>query len=129
MAIIKQLNKKNGTTYVYETIDYWDEEKKINKPKRRLIGKLDLETGDVVPTNRRGNTALPQNGETNKEAIHSAFQDIQKTIYEVQNQIKEKDIQLAILTKQNQQLNEILNQMERVLKTCIQVIESVKRES
>ena len=54
MAIIKKYNKDNGTTYVYESVSYWDKEKQQPRSKRKLIGKLDPVTGEVVPTNGRG---------------------------------------------------------------------------
>lgn len=53
MAIIKQLNKKNGVTYVYESHSYRDSETKQPRSTRRLIGKIDEETGEIVPTRKR----------------------------------------------------------------------------
>lgn len=53
MAIIKQLNKKNGVTYVYESHSYRDSETKQPRSNRRLIGKIDEETGEIVPTRKR----------------------------------------------------------------------------
>lgn len=53
MAIIKQHDKRTGKTYVYESVAYWDSEKKMSRAKRKLIGRLDPETGEIVPTNRR----------------------------------------------------------------------------
>ena len=41
MALIRQYHKDTDTTYVYESISYWDEEKKQSRSKRRVIGKLD----------------------------------------------------------------------------------------
>ncbi|MDO5134200.1 MAG: hypothetical protein Q4D81_14645 [Eubacteriales bacterium] len=52
MAIIKQLNKKNGVTYVYESHSYRDKETKQPRSTRRLIGKIDEETGEIVPTRK-----------------------------------------------------------------------------
>ena len=57
MAIIKQLNKKNGVTYVYESHSYRDPETKQPRSTRRLIGKIDEETGEIVPTDGRGRKA------------------------------------------------------------------------
>ena len=37
MAIIKQLNKKTGITYVYESRSYRDKETKQPRSERRLI--------------------------------------------------------------------------------------------
>ena len=54
MAIVKQLDKRSGITYVYESTSYWDKEKQQPRSKRKLIGRLDPETGEVVPTDGRG---------------------------------------------------------------------------
>lgn len=54
MAIIKKYNKKSGTTYVYDSVSYWDKEKQQPRSKRKLIGKLDPVTGEIVPTGGRG---------------------------------------------------------------------------
>lgn len=54
MAIIKQLDKRSGITYVYESISYWDKEKKQPRAKRKLIGRFNPETGEIIPTDGRG---------------------------------------------------------------------------
>lgn len=54
MAIIKQLDKRSGITYVYESTSYWDREKQQPRSKRKLIGRLNPGTGEVVPTDGRG---------------------------------------------------------------------------
>lgn len=50
MGIIYQTNKKTGITYAYENEAYWDKEKKQSRSKRKLIGKVDPDTGKIVPT-------------------------------------------------------------------------------
>ncbi len=47
-----QKNKKTGVTYVYEATSYWDKEKKQPRNKQICIGKLDPETGEVIPSKR-----------------------------------------------------------------------------
>ena len=54
MAIIKQLDKRSGITYVYESTSYWDRDKQQPRSKRKLIGRMDPETGEVIPTDGRG---------------------------------------------------------------------------
>jgi transposase len=45
-----RVNKEvNGTTYVYETTGYWDKDKKQSRHKRVYLGKLDKETGEIIP--------------------------------------------------------------------------------
>lgn len=53
MAIIKQYDKRSGITYAYESHSYWDPEKKMTRAKRKLIGRVDPKTGEIVPTDGR----------------------------------------------------------------------------
>ena len=52
-AIVYQKDKRSGITYVYESVSHWDKEKQQSRAKRKLIGKLDPKTGEVVPTDGR----------------------------------------------------------------------------
>lgn len=54
MASLVYLKHKNGTTYVYENVSYWDKKSKKPKSKRKCIGHLDPETGTVQPNGMRG---------------------------------------------------------------------------
>lgn len=53
MGIIFQKDKRSGKTYAYENYAYRDKEKKQSRAKRKLIGRLDEETGEIVPTDGR----------------------------------------------------------------------------
>jgi len=53
MAIIYQHDKRSGITYAYESISYWDSEKKMSKAKRTLIGRVNPETKEIMPTDGR----------------------------------------------------------------------------
>ncbi len=48
---IKQLNKKTNVTYIYESVSYWDKEKKQPRNKKICIGKLDAD-GVFIPSKR-----------------------------------------------------------------------------
>ena len=54
MSLVKLKDKRTGTTYIYESESYWDKEKKQPRSRRKLIGKLDEETGEIVPTGKSG---------------------------------------------------------------------------
>ena len=51
MARVFVKNKSNGTTYVYESENYWDREKKQSRSRRVCVGKLD-DAGNFVPSAR-----------------------------------------------------------------------------
>ena len=53
MAVIYQHDKRSGITYAYESYSYWDKEKKMTRAKRKLIGRLNKDTGEIVPTDGR----------------------------------------------------------------------------
>ena len=52
-AIVYQTNKKTGVTYAYESISYWDKDKKQSRAKRKCIGRFDPETKKIVPTHKK----------------------------------------------------------------------------
>ena len=53
VAIVYQTDKRSGITYAYESISLWDKEKQQSRVKRRLIGRVDKITGEIVPTDGR----------------------------------------------------------------------------
>lgn len=96
MSIVKMKDKRTGTTYVYESESYWDKEKKQPRNKRTLIGKIDEETGEIVPTGGRGKkskNAAPKDA-GNEESIP----------FDYQKQVKEKEVVIKLLTAENLQL-------------------------
>jgi len=53
-SIVFQKDKRSGITYAYESVSYWDKEKKQSRAKRTLIGRVDEKTGEISPTDGRG---------------------------------------------------------------------------
>ncbi len=52
-AIVYQKDKRSGITYAYQSISFWDKEKKQSRARRTLIGRVDNITGEIVPTDGR----------------------------------------------------------------------------
>jgi transposase len=53
VGIIYQKDSRVGITYAYENESYWDKEKKQPRSHRKLIGRLDETTREIVPTDGR----------------------------------------------------------------------------
>ncbi len=53
MAIVYQTNKKTGVRYAYESVSYWDKERRQSRAKRVCIGRVDEETGEIIPTRKK----------------------------------------------------------------------------
>jgi hypothetical protein len=45
--------KANGTAYLYAFESYWDKEKQQARNKQVCLGRIDEETGEVIPSNRK----------------------------------------------------------------------------
>lgn len=95
MAIIKQFDKRSGITYAYESHSYWDPEKKMTRAKRKLIGKIDPETGEIVPTDGRNRKADSQQSKNTDY----------KALYE--HLLKKYEAQEILLHSLKQQLDQI----------------------
>ena len=54
MAIVYQKDKRSGITYAYESISFWDKEKKQSRSKRTLLGRVVGEDKTIIPTDGRG---------------------------------------------------------------------------
>ena len=63
MSIVYQTDKRSGITYAYESKAYWDKEKQQSRSKRHLIGRLDKQTGKIVPTDGRNRRAQAKAGQ------------------------------------------------------------------
>jgi len=71
MAIVYQHDKRSGITYAYESKARWDKEKKQSRAKRTLIGRVDEQTGAIVPTDGRGK----RRGQKTKQHTSGAAED------------------------------------------------------
>ena len=59
-AIVYQTNKKTGVTYAYESISYWDKDKRQSRAKRKCIGRLDPQTQKIIPNRRKTGTIVTE---------------------------------------------------------------------
>ena len=77
MAIIHQYDKRSGLTYAYESHSYWDKEKKMSRAKRTLIGRVDPDTGEIVPTDgrcKKDKVKVEKNNEPDYKTLYEKLQ-------------------------------------------------------
>lgn len=104
-SIVYQIDKKTGAKYAFESVSYWDKDKKQPRSKRRYLGKVDPVTGDIIPS--RGRTShSDENGHVNKgelSALYKEIKDRDKTIAELRKELDElaaKNEELLTAVKQ-----------------------------
>ena len=112
MLIIKEVHN--------ESISYWDEEKKQSRSKRRVIGKLDPETGETIPTGKRGRKPKAAAGTPADipAQLPKLYEDSQDRIKELTLMIDRKDLEIAGLRKEIRHLRDTLAQIDRHLAQC-----------
>ena len=77
-TIIYQTDKRSGITYAYQSVSNWDKEKKQSRARRTLIGRVDNETGEIVPTDGRNRktqdgTTPVKRGSKTVDRVHRSF--------------------------------------------------------
>lgn len=113
-SIIKRLNKQTGVTYVYESESYWDKEKKQPRSKRKLIGKIDEQTGEIVPTSgrkgrkKREMTQIPETARMDEGVLEALCT-------EQAGELRRNEEEISTLKKQVMELTLSVNEYKRRL--------------
>ena len=108
MAIIDVHNRKRGITYVYDSHSYWDKELKQPRSKRKLLGRRDPATGEIVPTGRRG---VGRQVTRNKGASADSVTDYKVRFERCLAQLKAREEELAALRRESQCLRRLLSRI------------------
>ena len=97
MARIEHYDKRVGITYVYESESYYDSDKHQSRSKRKLIGKIDPETGEMVPTGKKGR---PSKNITSKDETDykKQYLSLQKQLEKSEEKIKKLENELRTAT-------------------------------
>jgi hypothetical protein len=134
VARVKLYNKKYNVTYVYDSVSYWDPELKQPRSKRKLIGKIDPDTGEIIPTSPRGKrardknqsrsaasgpvkNAVPTESETmSNDAISVELEDYKRRLLEVEAKLARSESQIAVLNAERKEIREELAALVKKLR-------------
>jgi len=95
IGIVYQTDKRSGITYAYENQSFWDKELKRSRSKRTLIGRVDKDTGKIIPTDGRCKKLSP------------SYQS-QADEYQMPKTMKEMRAEIKRLLEENASLKEQL---------------------
>ena len=108
-TIVQHYDKKTGKTRVYESTPHYDPVTKQSRPKRKYLGTLDPETGELIPSSgRRGRTASSKNVTTTTD--DSAIKEISA----LQKTITEKEAEILSLKTEVKTLKATIKSYEKV---------------
>ena len=117
MAIVKQYHKDTNTTYVYESESYWDAEKGQSRSRRRVSGKIDPETGEIIPTGKRGRKKKDPSQDIPGPSDGTAAlyaQSLEK-IQVLEERIRILEQQVSGLERRNERLAALIRKSDRLL--------------
>ena len=114
MAIVKYKNQ-SGVTYAYESISEWDPVKKQSRPKRKYLGRVDPETGEIISTaGKRGRPKKKGSIQDTKATDYKTlFENTSAALEKSQADLKQLKKEKEELAIQNQQLADLISQIYR----------------
>lgn len=119
MSAIVKYTRKDGSVFAYESTAKWDASKKQSRPIRKYLGKVDPESGAIIPSsgkrgrplgsknkpraNTRGDTQRGQS--TGSKTVASAQDEELKT---ARQQVGALQAEIDSLRKRNTYLERVL---------------------
>lgn len=119
MAIVKVYNKARDITYVYESESYWDKDLKQPRSHRRLIGRIDPDTGNVVPTGRKPKKQDSQIVASDTVDYKVLYEKALITIEQKNSQILELKSHLATAESVAKSLRSVINKATAILESPV----------
>lgn len=109
-TIVKHYDKKSGKTRIYESTPHYDPVTKQSRPRRKYLGTLNDETGELIPSSgRRGRRTSSKNETTNAGEGHASS----KTDALVQT-LSEKNNEIAALRSEIKELQSIIRSYKKM---------------
>lgn len=117
MALIRQYRKATNTTYVYDAVCKYDPEKKqTTYVHRRLVGKIDPITNEMVPTGKPGRPRK-KNTNVNVQEDHESetVEDTDRTFKEYRDSIAQLKHELDEEKRRNARMAKLIQSMRKLL--------------
>ena len=119
-TIVKGYSKQTKTTYIYEQDYTWNPEKGRSEGTRKLIGKIDPVTGEMIPTGKPGRPkkkpSPPEEG--NQVPLTNPYEAEMKVLLQ-----RNKE-----LTDEIADLKKSLRESEKKLSSMIKAVNSAVRQ-
>ncbi len=122
MAIVRQKDPRTGTIYVYSAVSTYHPELHQSRSKRKLIGKVDPETGEVVPCGKRGrprkNPEPPaetgeDGGAAENRELRKRVKDLTLQMEQCEAAVRSQKAEIAQLQVENDRLWKTLDTIHR----------------
>lgn len=124
-CIVKSYNKANNTTYCYESVSYRDTITKQPRSHRRCIGKLDPETGQIVPTGKRGRPKQQPSPADENSTEMKPDADAQAALADAVARLQEEQARTKALDAEVRQLRLQMEQIKTAMGSLVEAANKV----
>lgn len=119
-SYVKHLDKRTGITYIYESESYWDKEKKQPRNRRKLIGKLDPVTGEIVPTGNRGRKKKdPETSSGSASETEQRIAALEKTNDELNELLRQRDLKIELQAQEIEKMHSVVQDIVKMAKSAL----------
>lgn len=89
MSIVRYTNKKTGAVTLYESTSHYDPVTKQSRPIRKYLGRLDPETGELIPsTKRKKKETTPAQASSTDLELKAALEEKTRECMDMERRIK-----------------------------------------
>ena len=108
-CIVYQTDKKTGAKYAYESVSYWDADKQQPRSKRKYLGRVNPETGEIIAKKAKKKDSPAASGDVPQASAETASPSL----------LTEKEKEISALKKENAALRRenqsILASLKKIL--------------
>ena len=114
-CIVYQTDSKTGIKYAYESVSYWDKEKQQPRSKRKYLGRVDPETGEIIAKKEKGSHSVYEKG--NEEVIKK-----------LNEQLSQKDDEISALRQEIKALGKKYANLEKAMRSIQKIATEASAE-
>ncbi len=115
MAIVKYRNQ-SGTLYAYEQISEWDPVRRQSRSKRKLLGRVDEETGEIIKTMRKQKTKTDDGAprEKTRSDFEALYKDAAARVMELERSLADVSSENLLLREENRRARKLLEEIHKM---------------
>ncbi len=110
-SVVYQKNKSNGNVYAYESVSYRDPVSRKPKSKRTYLGRVDPDTGMIIPKGKDGK----RNRSKSEKYARKLPDDFLEEMELLKKQNADLQNEVADLRKKNKTRDKIILQMKQLM--------------
>ena len=116
MSITRSYNKYTDTYYAYDTTYVWDEKAQKKVQKKKCIGKYDPNTGEIIPTGKRGRPSKQTIEKTNPVIFPQPSNGLSKLISKAEGIYNTLDAAEALVAKTAEDIKELRMSLDELMR-------------